>query len=251
MIPRLSALLAGTLAALAPARAESCAPAEAAFGVTTAPEPAGAALVEARACPSLLSPPAEAYALGSPPVGPTARASEARAERGRPLLGFISEVRVGALSHDVRFFNLRELRLPDPFSHPFESGMNLNGEVLFLSPTWLDWVGAPRPRLGGSFNTERYTDNAYLDLDWDHLFGFGLLVEGFAGLAWHDGKLTGGNPAFVDLGSRILFHIGAEIGARVRGFGLFLIWEHMSNSGLAFKNQGLDSMGLRCGYRFD
>jgi hypothetical protein len=29
------------------------------------------------------------------------------------------------------------------------------------------------------------------------------------------------------------------------------MWEHMSNSTLGSRNQGVDSLGLRYGYRFD
>jgi len=192
---------------------------------------------------------------GTPPVrGGLADTSDPRsapAGPGRPLLGVVSEVRVGVLSHDVLFFNSRELRFPDPFRHPFERGENLNAEILFEPPGWLDWVGAPRPRLGGSVNLQGYTDNLYVDLDWDHAFRLGVFVEGFAGLALHDGHLQDGNPGRAELGSRLLFHLGAEVGYRLGKTSLSLFWEHMSNSGLAVKNQGLDSIGLRCGYRFD
>ena len=65
-------------------------------------------------------------------------------------------------------------------------------------------------------------------------------------------ELRGAHPDAAALGSRLLFHLGLEVGWRFdHRIGLSLFWEHMSNSALAQRNQGLDSLGLRLGYRFD
>jgi hypothetical protein len=166
--------------------------------------------------------------------------------------GGISELRGGLLNHDVIFPNRGSLRMPNPFRQRAEGGVNLNGELIFVAPGFLRYLGSPRPRLGGSINARDYTDNAYFDLDWDHQFTAGPFVEGYLGLAWHDGKLTTGNPERLELGLRVLFHLGLEAGWRFyRYHGLSLMWEHMSNGTLARRNQGVDSIGLRYGYRFD
>lgn len=168
-----------------------------------------------------------------------------------PLWGVVSEVRVGALSHDIIFPGMRNLTTPNPFRHHFERGVNLNAEVDFVSPAFLRYVLSPRPRVGGSVNTEGYTSNLYVDLDWRYQFHAGPFAEAFFGGAVHDGKLLHANPQFAELGTRFLFHIGLEAGLRVyRHHGLSIFWEHMSNSALAHKNQGMDSAGLRYGYRF-
>ena len=170
----------------------------------------------------------------------------------QPPWGAISELRGGVLNHDVIFPNRSSLRLPNPFRQRVEGGVNFNGEVIFMAPGFLRYLGSPRPRLGGSLNARGYTDNAYLDLDWDHQFRAGPFVEGYLGLAWHDGKLITGNPERIELGLRVLFHLGLEAGWRLyRHHGVSLMWEHMSNSALASRNQGVDSIGLRYGYRFD
>jgi hypothetical protein len=170
----------------------------------------------------------------------------------QPPWGAISELRGGLLNHDVIFPNRSSLRMPNPFRQRMEGGVNLNGEVIFVAPGFLRYLGSPRPRLGGSLNARGYTDNAYLDLDWDHQFTAGPFVEGYLGLAWHDGKLTTGNPERLELGLRVLFHLGLEAGWRFhQHHGLSLMWEHMSNSTLGSRNQGVDSLGLRYGYRFD
>ena len=167
--------------------------------------------------------------------------------------GAISELRGGVLNHDVIFPNRGSLRMPNPFRQRAEGGVNLNGELIFVAPGFLRYLGSPRPRLGGSINARDYTDNAYFDLDWDHQFTAGPFVEGYLGLAWHDGKLRSGNPERLQLGLRVLFHLGLEAGWRFyRHHGLSLMWEHMSNGTLARRNnQGVDSIGVRYSYRFD
>jgi lipid A 3-O-deacylase len=204
----------------------------------------------------------EHFSVGGVPIatGPGATSPAHRAEEtsrpradtpGGPLWGVVSELRVGVLAHDVVFPSSRHLDAPNPFRHHFERGANLNGEILFVSPRFLHVILSPRPRVGGSVNTLGYTSNAYVDLDWRYQFGFGPFFEAFLGGAVHNGKLRNANPEFAELGTRFLFHIGLEAGFLVHGrHGLSLFWEHMSNSALAHKNQGMDSTGIRYGYRF-
>ena len=201
---------------------------------------------------SLVGPPLPG--AGSAPAPPWREDVAARArsdDPGEPLWGVISELRFGALSHDVVFPGLRNITAPNPFRHHFERGVNLNAEVAFVSPRFLRYLLSPRPRVGGSVNTLGYTSNAYVDLDWRYQLRSGPFFEGFLGVAVHDGKLRDANPEFAELGTRFLFHIGLETGVRVYGrHGLSLFWEHMSNSALAHRNQGMDSAGIRYGYRF-
>ncbi len=220
-------------------------------GSTRAAPPAAAAgIVAPEHGPdlSLVGPPPPAT-NPSPPRREGARSRDGGP--GEPPWGVISEVRVGVLSHDIVFPNFRSPTVPDPFRHHFERGVNLNAEVAFVSPRFLRYILSPRPRVGGSVNTRGYTSNAYADLDWRLQLGAGPFFEGFLGGAVHDGKLRDANPQFAELGTRLLFHIGLEAGVRVFGrHGLSLFWEHMSNSALAHKNQGMDSAGIRYGFRF-
>lgn len=182
----------------------------------------------------------------------TAAARDVAEDPGGPLWGVISELRGGVLAHDVVFPSTRNLNAPNPFHHHFERGVNLNAEVVFVSPRFLHVILSPRPRAGGSVNTLGYTSNAYVDLDWRWQLAVGPFFEGFLGVAVHDGKLRNANPEFAELGTRFLFHIGLEAGFRFFDrHGLSLFWEHMSNSALSNKNQGMDSTGIRYGYRFE
>ena len=170
------------------------------------------------------------------------------------LWGYISELRFGVMGHDVRFPSRHEFHMPNPFETRYEGGVNLNPEVIFTSPEWLEWAYSPRPRVGVSINTSGDTNSAYTSLGWDTAWENGIYLDGFFGLAVHDGELTEGNDkGKIEFGSRVLFHLGGDIGWRWDEHnGIALVWEHMSNGSiLASKNQGIDSLGLRYSYRFD
>lgn len=169
-----------------------------------------------------------------------------------PLWGVISEIRGGILSHDVIFPDRHDLRWPNPFRNDRESGVDLNGEVLFTSPAFLDILFAPRPHVGFMVNSAGDTSSAYAGATWDGQWESGIFLEGFLGMAVHNGKLRNGNPDRIEFGSRALFRLGGEVGWRYNDtHGISLIWDHMSNAGLiSSKNQGIDNIGIRYGYKF-
>jgi hypothetical protein len=169
-----------------------------------------------------------------------------------PILGIVSELRLGVLSHDMAFTGKPGLTFPNPFRHRHESSVNVSGEVIFRSPPPFRYIGSPRPRVGASVNLAGFTDDVYADLDWGYSFLAGPFAEAFLGGAWHDGKLRQANPQRSELGARFLFHIGLEVGWRLRGHQcVSIVWEHLSNGSFARPNQGLDRFGIRYGYRFD
>ena len=156
-----------------------------------------------------------------------------------PLAGI--EFRGGVLAHDVSGL-WSGFRL--------ESGVDINVELLF--GYGLPVLGGTlRPAIGGSINTAGETSKAYIDARWEIegpsgiFFGIGL------GGAVHDGLLDPTDPGRKALGSRLLFHIPIEIGLRLddrRSISVY--FEHMSNAGLADSNEGIDSIGVRYGYKF-
>jgi len=170
-----------------------------------------------------------------------------------PIWDAVSEVRLGLLSHDIHFPNRKKFRAPNPFENRYESGVNINPEVVFVSPDILDVLWAPRPHVGVSANANSDTSYAYSGFGWDTSWANDVFLEGFWGLAVHDGKLTDGNPDKIEFGSKVLFRLGGELGWRWDGHnGVSVIWEHMSNAGVIDeKNQGIDSMGVRYSYRFN
>ncbi len=154
---------------------------------------------------------------------------------------FIYEMKVGVLAHDV----------PDLWSgFRLENGIDINGELLFAPSIPFLW-GDIRPALGGTFNTNGHTSKAYVGARWQIDTVSGLYFGIGLGGAVHDGHLI---PDAVDrkaLGSRVLFHIPAEIGFRFDAHNSVSVYfEHISNGNTQRYNEALDSLGIRYGYRF-
>ena len=155
---------------------------------------------------------------------------------------FLHALKFGVLAHDV----------PDLWSGFSEEDrwVDINVEAQF-KPALMLFGGAVRPVVGASINTNGDTSHAYLDARWEIdcasniFFGIGL------GAAIHDGE-TG--PPAQDakwLGSRVLFHIPAEIGIHLDAHNdLSVYFEHTSNAYTMKYNEGLDRIGVRYGYRF-
>ncbi len=164
----------------------------------------------------------------------------AKAARGQAA-PFISEIKLGILSHDT----------PGLWSgFRLERGIDINGEVAFGQGLQV-LGGAIQPVLGGSWNTSGGTSRAYGDLRWQWetpsriFFAIGL------GAAVHNGVLDTTDPQRKALGGRVLFHVPVEIGYRFdRHQSLSLYFEHISNANSATRNEGLDAIGVRYGYKF-
>ena len=160
------------------------------------------------------------------------------AQASSPLL---YEAKFGVLYHDPAMWSLFSLE---------KGGVDLNAEITF-APALPLWGGFVRPAIGGTWNTAGYTSKAFIDARWRYdtlsgwYFGLGL------GAAVHDGH-TG--PDALDrkaLGSRVLFHVPIEIGYYLdRHSSVSLYFEHISNGYTQRHNEGLDSIGVRYGYRF-
>jgi lipid A 3-O-deacylase len=161
--------------------------------------------------------------------------------------GWIDEVKLGVLAHDIRFLG-----------NHVEPGADINLEVLFPSPAFLRLLWAPRPHLGVSLNTAGATDYAYLGLTWSGrpwrpllTLPEGLFVAGSLGGGIHDGHRNAGPPDRKRLGSRLLFRESVEAGYQLtRRVSLSLMLDHLSNAGLTTHNQGLTNFGARIGVAF-
>ena len=151
------------------------------------------------------------------------------------------EFRGGVLAHDV----------PGLWSgFRLESGVDINAELLFGAG--LPFVGGTiRPAAGASVNTEGFTSRVYFDARWEYETPSGIFLGLGLGGAIHNGLLDPTDPDKKALGSRILFHIPIEIGLRLdQHNSISVYFEHMSNAHLVHSNEGLDSIGVRYGYRF-
>lgn len=180
--------------------------------------------------------------LATTVVALTAPASPARAADG-----IIDELKFGVLAHDIGIGG-----------HHKESGPDINGEVLFTSPSFLNIIWAPRPHLGADINTAGKTSQLYGGLTW-RLLNFqqvftdadAIYLNGSLGGAIHDGHLHGGGSGDKQLGSRVLFRESLEIGYQfVPRQSVSLFADHISDAGLTSQNQGITNLGVRYGFGF-
>jgi hypothetical protein len=152
----------------------------------------------------------------------------------------LSELRLGVLAHDV-----------GPFSSRKEGGADINVEVLFRDLGWLGERFMLRPHLGGSINTSSDTSQGYFGLTATAPIGRKLFFEFSFGGTVHNGNKNEGEIGKKDLGCRVLFREsisgGIYLGERST---LSVMLDHISNANLCDKNEGLESVGVRYGYRF-
>lgn len=154
----------------------------------------------------------------------------------------IDELKLGVLWHDA----------PGLWSG-FQAETNsadINVEAL-LSPSIAFLGGTIRPAIGGSISTVGATSNAYIDARWQYETASGIFFGLGLGAAVHNGQLKLEDWDRKALGSRVLFHIPAEIGYRFDAHNsLSAYFEHMSNAYTVSPNEGMDRLGIRYGYRF-
>ena len=151
------------------------------------------------------------------------------------------EISVGVLHHDTD-------HLWSGFSR--ESGVDINVEAMF-TPSYEIFGGAIRPVAGASINSSGDTSKLYIAARWRYQFDRGVFFGLGVGGAVHDGETDVKSDDAKALGSRFLFHNALELGYRFKDNSTAAIYfDHVSNASLADPNQGLDTLGVRFGYRF-
>ena len=158
---------------------------------------------------------------------------------------FMREVKLGVVAHDI----------PGLWSgFRLEHGIGVNGEVI-LSPALPLFGGHIRPALGGTYTIpqsgHRATSKAYADARWMIESQSGLFLSLGIGAAIHDGVLATTDIDRKALGRRVLFHFPLELGWRFDAHNsISLYFDHISNAYTSSTNEGLDTLGVRYGYRF-
>ncbi len=184
-----------------------------------------------------------APAQAQPPQPAAAPPPEDRLRYGAGSKYGISELRFGVLAHNK-----------GPIASTTEAGVQVNMEARFASPEFMKILFEPRPTLGASVNTAGDTSFLYGGLTWGGFVWKGLFVEGFFGMAVHNGWLdsTDRDPHKRLMGSRVVFREALEFGYRFLDVhSVSFMVDHYSNAGwLADRNQGNDDFGLRYGYKF-
>ena len=152
------------------------------------------------------------------------------------------EIRAGLLAHDVDGLWSGSRK---------ESGVDFNVEIIFSRPSFYLLLGSVSPNLGLSVNDRGDTSKLYGGLLWELEMKSGLFLDLGVGAAVHDGDLETNEQDKKELGSRLLFRIPIELGyALNERHRVSIAFDHVSNASLAHANEGLDTVGLRYGYRF-
>ena len=140
--------------------------------------------------------------------------------------GLAHEVRIGLLVHDVA---------PLFGANKVEGGFDLNGEFIFGK-------GIVRPLCGVAINSQGETSRVYTGLVFDVVHSRSFVSLGLGGAVQVN--------SVRDLGSTLLFRLSCEVGYMWGKHGVSILFDHISNANLASSNAGLDTLGVRYGYRF-
>ncbi|MSP89141.1 MAG: acyloxyacyl hydrolase [Alphaproteobacteria bacterium] len=171
------------------------------------------------------------------PTPPPASSVSAASGVSATAATWLEEVRLGFLAHSI-----------GPINQHYETGMDINPEILFRSPGFLRPILAPLPTIGATINTADDTSIFYAGLTWRADFLERFTGSFFFGGAVHDGALVddklGTRHAF---GCRVLFREGIDLGVKLdQAHVVSLFLDHVSHVGLcADVNQGNDNFGLR------
>lgn len=170
----------------------------------------------------------------------SAQSSTTESPGGQPGDGIVSELRLGAMAHDVGIFGRSK-----------EDGVDVNGEILFGSPRFLRFLWSPRPHIGVTYAPgPDTTSQVYFGLTWQYTFWRGAFVEGSFGGSVNDGSLVESTDEKA-LGCHLLFRESVSLGYTFeRRHSLMVTLDHISNANLCDLNEGLDTLGIRYGYRF-
>jgi hypothetical protein len=155
---------------------------------------------------------------------------------------WVYELRAGVLAHDV----------PGLWSGSRkEGGVDFSAELIFSRPSFSLLWGIVRPNLGMSLNNQGDTSKLYAGMLWEFQMESGIFLNLGVDGAVHDGESETSEEDGKELGSRFLFRIPIEIGyALNEHHRLSILYEHLSNGYLTSPNEGLDTLGIRYGYRF-
>ncbi len=160
-------------------------------------------------------------------------------EPGTGLGGILIEARIGVLVHDE-----------GPFSRNKESGFDSNIEFLFKSPDFLKPIWSPRPHIGGTINSAGNTSQGYFGATWEWDFWQDFFFDFSLGGVLHTGEKETTDPEKKSLGCSILFRESLDLGYRISGpHSIMFHFDHISNAKLCSTNEGLETFGIRYGYR--
>lgn len=140
-----------------------------------------------------------------------------------------------------------------PFTSQTASAAVVNAEIVLPSPAFLAGIGSPRPYVGADIATDDGLANvAYAGLNWQaHLYPRLYLGFSVGGSITDNETFRASSGEVKDLGSNTLFHLQASAGYDISdNLAAEVYLNHVSNAGIGDSNDGLESTGIRLGYRF-
>ena len=177
---------------------------------------------------------------------------------GTANAGIVDEVRIGVMAHNICVIDCKNANEED--------GPNINGEIKFSTPDFLEWAWSPHPYLMASFNAAGGTNFGGGGLQWSFPFAGNWAIEPGIGYVIHDGELENpfpfGTPEnyyyaqedHLFLGSEDLFRTSLALTWYANeNWGLQLMYEHLSHGQIIGegRNQGLDNIGFRATFVLD
>jgi lipid A 3-O-deacylase len=169
----------------------------------------------------------------------------------------IDSARLGVMDHNICVTDCKNANK--------ESGVNINGELRFASPGFLDWALSPHPYVMASVNTDGNTSYAGFGLEWDFAFANRWHFEPGVGYVMHDGAINNRFPSgtqeavdyssnHVLLGSKDLFRSSLALTYDfTETWAVQVIYEHLSHGQILGegRNQGMDELGMRLVWNFN
>lgn len=171
--------------------------------------------------------------------------------------GMVESVQVGVLQHNAEVLTRKVAGRED--------GVNIEAQFNLDPLESLALIGAPSPFAIASVNTEGDTSFAGVGLKWSWRLAEAWALEPELGYVIHDGELANpfpnGDPRatqFSDenllFGSRDLFRVAFGLSRDV-GEARYatLFYNHLSHGQILGngRNQGVDQLGVRVGFRFE
>jgi len=159
----------------------------------------------------------------------------------------IAEIRIG-----VTEFDERTLDVSFTSQVGQENSVAINAEILFEEPEFLKWALSPQPYINGTLNLEGNTSYGGGGLLWRQGFGEKFYGDIASGVVIHTGSNQFTIETLLDpnrriiFGSRFLFRQQGSLGVNLNeDWASEIFFEHLSNAGLGFANEGADSLGFR------
>jgi lipid A 3-O-deacylase len=168
----------------------------------------------------------------------------------------VNEVHVGVMQHNICVINCKNADKED--------GPNVEFQVSFDSPEFLDWALSPQPYVVASVNTAGDTSFGGFGLEWRWDVSEHWAVEPGVGYVVHNGEIENPHPSgspeaaafaaeHVQFGSRDLFRTSLGVTYDFDGpWEAEVLYEHLSHGQIlgSGRNQGIDNIGIRIGYQF-